>query len=222
VTIRQDIQKLSPGQRVDLFILDSTVLGGGLDYFTPYTDVNRAALVFQGHTFQPWPFVADGFEWNGRGQAPTPTFKVANIGGTMTALALAYDDLVGAKVTRKRTLAKYLDGMAGADPTAELEVDIFFVERKKQENRIYIEWELSSGADLEGVFIPARQIMATCPWLYRGSECTYAGGPVADLYDTPTADPAKDACGKRLASCKIRFGANNPLPFGGFSSAGRY
>jgi len=30
-----------------------------------------------------------------------------------------------------------------------------------------------------------------------------------------------DRCGKRLTSCKIRFGANNPLPFGGFPGVGR-
>jgi lambda family phage minor tail protein L len=222
VTIRQDIQKLAVGQKLELFILDTTVLGGGLDYFSPNTDENRQPIVFQGHTYQPWPFMAEGFEWNGRGQSPTPTIRVANIGGAMTALALAYDDLVGAKVTRKRTLAKYLDGRAGADPTAELELDIFFVERKKQENRVFIEWELASGADLEGVFLPARQVMATCPWLYRGTECTFAGGPIADLFDVATADPDKDQCGKRLTSCKLRFGANNDLPFGGFVGAGRY
>ena len=37
-----------------------------------------------------------------------------------------------------------------------------------------------------------------------------------------TVDPAKDICGKRLTSCKARFGANSELPFGSFPSIGAY
>ena len=38
--------------------------------------------------------------------------------------------------------------------------------------------------------------------------------------DQPTSDPANDRCGKRLASCKLRFGAYAELPFGGFPGVG--
>lgn len=31
----------------------------------------------------------------------------------------------------------------------------------------------------------------------------------------------RDKCGKRVTSCKTRFGANNPLPFGGFPGVGK-
>lgn len=37
-----------------------------------------------------------------------------------------------------------------------------------------------------------------------------------------TVDPAKDICGKRLTSCKARFGANAELPFGSFPSLGTF
>jgi lambda family phage minor tail protein L len=36
---------------------------------------------------------------------------VANVTGSIAALILSYQDLVGAKITRKRTLVKYLDGV---------------------------------------------------------------------------------------------------------------
>jgi lambda family phage minor tail protein L len=42
---------------------------------------------------------------------------------------------------------------------------------------------------------------------------------VADEYDIITTDAARDKCGKRLQSCKLRFGANNPISFGGFPAA---
>jgi lambda family phage minor tail protein L len=42
---------------------------------------------------------------------------------------------------------------------------------------------------------------------------------VADANDAATSDSTKDVCGKRLTSCKLRFGQNNPLPYGGFPAA---
>ena len=109
--ILADIQKLDPGVLLELIEVDATVLGGSIIYFHAGTNVLRAPVVWQGKTYSPWPVEASGFEWSGRGQLPTPHLKVANIAGTATALALAYDDLVGAKVTRRRTMARYLDAV---------------------------------------------------------------------------------------------------------------
>lgn len=220
--IRRAIQTLDPGKKVELFEFDATMLGViGKEYFHPGTDLGRQPIVWQGVTYNPWPIEASGFEINGRGQQPAPHLKVANIGGAMSALAIAFDDLVGAKVTRRRTLARYLDGQPEADPTAGFPDDIFWVERKVGENRVYIEWELSSLMDVEGVMLPLQQVLSTCPWIYRGAECTYTGGAVADEMDIATTDPTKDRCSKTLKGCQYRFG-KNPLPYGGFLGAGKY
>jgi lambda family phage minor tail protein L len=40
-----------------------------------------------------------------------------------------------------------------------------------------------------------------------------------DVNDVPVTDPALDVCGKRLSSCKCRFGATNVLNFGSFPAA---
>ena len=42
-----------------------------------------------------------------------------------------------------------------------------------------------------------------------------------DVNDNVESSLANDRCGKRVSSCKLRFGANNALPFGSFPSAGR-
>jgi lambda family phage minor tail protein L len=69
--------------------------------------------------------------------------------------------------------------------------------------------------------LPRRQVVQNvCAWRYRSAECGYTGGAVADINDQPTTDPARDQCGKRLASCKLRFGQYAELPFGGFPAAG--
>lgn len=111
-------------------------------------------------------------------------------------------------------------GNPTADPTQELPPDKWYIERKAVENNTTVQFELSSALDFGGVQLPRRTIIANqCPWAYRSAECGYVGGPVAKADDTATADSTLDTCGKRLTSCKLRFGAKNPLPFGGFPAA---
>ena len=55
------------------------------------------------------PIEADGFEFNGK-QLPRPTLKISNILGTFTTILLTLPQgLEGAKVTRIRTLERYID-----------------------------------------------------------------------------------------------------------------
>ena len=118
---------------------------------------------------------------------------------------------------------KYLDAVnftggvnPTADPNAALDDEIWYIDRKTSENKIYVEWELVSGLDLENNYLPKRQcIQNVCTWKYRSAECSYAGGAVADKNDNPTFQIDRDECGKRIASCKLRF-PNQQLPFGGF------
>lgn len=228
--IEADLLKASPGSLVELYVLDATAQGDtSVRYYHAGTNSLSAPVVWQGNTYTPIPMQIEGFEWSGTGPLPRPMVRIANIGGTLGSLVRQYQDLVGAKVIRKRTFVKYLDavnfgaGNATADPNAYVPDEAYFVARKAAENKIYIDLELTPAWDVTGVKLPRRQVIANvCPWKYRGAECGYAGGPVADVNDTLTANPLLDQCGKRLASCKLRFGANNELPFGGFPGAGLY
>ena len=163
--------------------------------------------------------MAAGYEKNTTGQIAQPSLTVANVLGTFTQVISSLDDLVGAKVTRRRTLGKYLDGQPEADSTQEFPLDVFFIERKTAENALTITWQLASVLDLEGLLLPKRIITQNyCQWKYRSSECGYTGGPVAESDDTPTSNPLLDVCGKRVQSCQLRF-PNQSLPFGGFPGA---
>jgi lambda family phage minor tail protein L len=133
----------------------------------------------------------------------------------------AGNDLGGATVRRIRTLKKFLDGEANADPNARFPTEIWYVDRKSNENRDLVEFELASKFDLAGVMLPQRQIIANvCQWQYRGAECGYTGGSYFDINDNAVATLALDACGKRVGSCKLRFGATAELPFGSFPGVG--
>ncbi len=222
MTIYADIQKLEPGAWVELWELDLTPLGGDALFFHGYTQVGPVR--WQTIDYQPWPIQADGFELNPT-QPPTPTLSVGNVNGSITALCLAYQDMVGCVITRHRTIGKYLDGQPEADPTQELPPDQWIIERRSAETNTQVDFELSTALDFGGASLPGRQIVANCcAWIarggYRGPYCGYTGPPVADVYDNPTSDPAKDACGGRLTSCRLRFGQNNPLPYGSFPAAG--
>ncbi len=212
-----DVQKLEPGNMVELFELDSTTLGGDVVLFHGYAQ--EGPIRWQGREFTPWPIEVEGFEITGKGQQPSPTLRVANIDGTIGALAIYLDDLVGAKLTRHRTLSKYLDGMPDADPEERFMPDIWYIEQKTYQDKEIIEWEMKSALDLSGVFLPRRVIISNlCPWKYRGADCGYTGPAVADVDNNPTDDPSKDNCSKSVTGCKLRNG-NGTLPFGGFPSA---
>lgn len=399
-SIASEIQKLAPSAIIELFEFDATSIGGSVYRFHAGKNKITTDIVWAGNTYSAFPIEASGFEWNGKGQLPRPTLRVANVLGTMSSLILAFDDLVGCKVTRIRTLAKYLDavnfptqrnlilntdtvtastgtswtannttapdgnvtagrllatattgvhegtkaysgwtvgnqytvsgyvklvaggtvngfnvqttstiggqiiaayrfdtkqvvsgnvvdvgndwfrfysvatptttasanlfirptvngassytgdGVSGiyvwglqielgsaltdyqqigasfsrnatADSTAEFARDIYYIDRKASETKEVVEFELAAALDLAGLALPRRQIIQNyCPWTYRGTECGYTGTNYFDTNDAPVGSLALDVCGKRLTSCRARFGQYAELPYGGFPAAG--
>lgn len=228
LSIAQEIQKLAPSAIIELFQIDLTTLGGDVYYFHAGTNELKANITWNTQVYTRFPVEAEGFNYNINGQLPRPILRVSNIFGSITSLLLVYGDLLGAKVTRKRTLLKFLDAVnftggvnPTADSTAEFENDIYFIDRKSNENKNFVEFELSSSVDVQGVKLPLRQIVQNvCTWKYRSSECSYVGTNYFDVNDVSVATLGLDVCGKRLSSCKARFGSTSQLPFGGFPSSG--
>ncbi len=111
--ISSDIVTLDPGAIVTLFEMDLSTgtAPNTTDILRWHSGTNEQLqeVVWQGNQYAPFPVQAEGFEFSGQGAIPRPTLTVANITSVLTALISSYDDLVGAKVTRKRTFAKYLD-----------------------------------------------------------------------------------------------------------------
>lgn len=250
------LQEAAPGAIIELFQLELNAAQHGIAqtyYF--HAGVNQLLddILWQSQQYQALPIEADGFEWNGQGTLPRPRLRVANLSGTITTLLLTLPDgLEGAKVTRIRTLRRYLDAEnfpstdvllledgdvllaedgsaflvegvnATADPLAEWPRDIYYIDRKSAENRDVVEFELASAFDLAGVRAPKRQCVVRCQWQYRSSECGYIGTNYFTAQDQPTPNVSQDVCGKRVDSCKLRFGANAELPFGGYPGIGTF
>jgi lambda family phage minor tail protein L len=159
---------------------------------------------------------------------PRPRLRVSNVGGLVGALVRQYQGLKGAKLKRKRTLARYLDAVnypggvnASADPATHYPDELWIVDRQAERNKAMAEFELASPMDLAGVMLPRRQVVqGFCPWAYRGPDCGYTGAAVARADDSATTNMGEDDCGKRLSSCKLRQWPNRELAFGGFPGVG--
>jgi len=225
--IYNEIQQLAPSAVIELFVLDATNVGGQILRFHAGTNHIRGNIIWQAQHYLAFPIQVSGFELKANGGLPRPKIIIANPNGMITTLLLQTDDLLGAVLTRKRTHAKYLDtanfpkGNVTADPQAAYADDVFFIDRKVNENREFIEFELAAALDLQGVKLPRRQIIQNlCTWHYRGAECGYNGHKYFLVDDTPTKYREQDRCGKRLSSCQQRFGEHAELPYGGFPAAG--
>jgi lambda family phage minor tail protein L len=227
----EELAKINPSAIIELFELrlDST-LHGSSDVYRFHAGANAAVsgnIVFNSQTYTRIPIKADGFEYSNTGTLPRPTLSISNHDSTMTTLLLlvnattAGNDLGGAEVRRIRTLKKYLDGESAADPNARWPEERWFVDRKASESRDQVTFELASKFDLAGQKIPKRQVIANvCQWKYRSSECSYTGSNYFDVNGNSVSTLAEDVCGKRVASCKLRFGDTAELPFGSFPGAG--
>lgn len=230
MSIADDIQLLEPGALVEFYELDATSKGGTIHYFHAGTNNLQGSVVWQGKTYAPFPIIAEGFEFSAKGTVPRPKLTIANVTAFISGLVIQYNDLLGCKVTRRRTFVKYLDAVnfaGGVNPTADANAafadDVYYIDRKSKENKLSVEFELTSAMDVYGVQLPRRQIIQNvCPWRYRGTECGYTGTNYFDANDASVPTLSRDVCGKRLSSCKKRFGDFAELPFGGFPSAGLF
>ena len=232
-----DLQAISPSAIIELFTLELNALQHGVTTtyrFHAGTSLNsNGELVWAGNSYTRFPVEAEGFAYEGKGALPRPKIRCSNILGTITSILLSLPKgLEGAKVTRIRTLARYIDAVnfpggvnpyGTPDPTAEFPREVYYVDRKAAETRDVVEFELAAAFDLIGVRAPKRQCISNiCQWVYRSAECGYTGTNYFNESDQSVASAAQDVCGKRLNSCKVRFGANAELPFGSFPGVGTY
>ena len=258
--IASAVQQIAPSALIELFQLELNVAQHGVAetyYFHAGTNLsNNGDMIWAGQSYMALPIEVEGFEYSGQGTLPRPKMRISNILGTITTLILTLPEgLEGAKLTRIRTLARFIDSAnfpAGTDylltedsfalmyedstfiyqevgnpfgtpdPTAEFPREVYFVDRKSAENRDVVEFELASAFDMAGIRAPKRQCITRCQWVYRSPECSYTGTNYFNASDAPVGNANQDVCGKRVDSCKARFGANSELPHGGYVGIGTY
>ena len=170
-----ELQAINPGSIIELFTIElSTALHGSNTIYRFHNGANMNAngeVVWAGNSYLRFPIECSGFEFGSTGTLPRPTIAVSNIFGTITAIMqninenTVGNDLNGAKFTRIRTLARFLDAVNFTnntnpygipDPSAEFPQEIYFLDRKVTENRNVVTWEAQSALDLINVKLPGR------------------------------------------------------------------
>lgn len=221
MSIYGDIQAYDPEAVVTVFELWDK---SKTDVLRFHAGVNEfmGDVVWQSNTYIAIPIKVSGFDFSGT-QFPRPKMQVANYQGVFSGLVIEFDDLINYTVVKKCTLAKYLDavnfvdGNPTANPLEHFPDEVYKIVQKTQENRLYIEFELGSPLDVAGVMLPRRQAIAgVCTHTYRSELCGYTGGPCANANDYPVFILKEDKCSQKVSGCKLRFGANGDLPYGGF------
>jgi len=203
--VTKELSSLSPSSLLSFFEIDLTdvALGAGtvssadllgnpqsvIFRFHNNPSFKTTSVIFQGVEYIGAPITSKGWELNSRGTLPKPKLFISSSDEGIPALRTLktniqqLGDLAGAKVTRIRTFAKFLDrenflenlpeGFS-PDPTVELPRDIYYIDRKSGENKNTLEYELAPLWDVEGIKIPGRLVLASkCPFLYRGEGCLY-------------------------------------------------
>lgn len=201
-----EIFSLTPSSIITLYEIDITDIQSNLNLgsapieesvlrFHNMEVLNRSTLKFKSKEYHPIPIITDGFELRSDGGLPRPTLTFASLKATedlqsnnqfasLKRAILELNNMIGAKVTRIRTFAKFLDadnpGISietaefSSNKNPELPRDIFYVERKVSEDKSGIQLELASVLDIENFKLPARLCLATkCSWSYRGEGCCY-------------------------------------------------
>ncbi len=226
IKMKLETTELEQTALISFYEVDLKPFGGDILRFHSGVNELLDSVIWQGQKYGAYPVQASGFDIKAKGTSARPTLTFANLDGTITGLVADFDEMIGATVTRRQVYAKFLDaenfkaGNLQADPLQEL-VSIYVIEQLERLDDVFASFTLSLPSEMEGLYIPRRVVIANvCPWRYRGGECGYNGGAVADSMDTPTNDANKDQCSKSLKACKMRFGEHNPVNFGGFPSVG--
>ena len=170
--IVKDLQKQDPGsQLIELFELklDSTTL-----YFHSGVQENLTSVQFRDdggtlRTYTAIPLQAKGFKSDPSSTSARPTITFANVSGIFKSSITDYENLLGATLTRRTTLEKYLN----SNPAVEFPRQVYIFDRISALTKTMVSFECSTPFDLQGITIPKRQVLANgCPWIYQGADHT--------------------------------------------------
>jgi lambda family phage minor tail protein L len=233
------LQSLFPGEIVTLIEVDGARFGARtyrfhgeniqftaeeiLESQTNGTPLPVKNITFRGETYGPRPFGIGAINLTSDGKASKIELTVSNVDQAISALIRTYNGLVQARVTIWITLRSNINP-DGSIADGDFRRLVYYIERPKAVDYQTASFELTSPMDMDGIMIPARQVQTVCYWaqkgLYRsGNGCGYNGTRYFNKDNEPVSDPSLDYCIGNVQACRLRFGANQELDFGGCATA---
>ena len=238
MTFENCLQSLYPGEIITLIDIDGTKFGANKYCFhsenIAYTpeELMQARetgilppkdIIFRGDVYGARPFGISGIGFTSNGKAEKPQLSLSNIDGRVAALIRSYNGMMQAKVTIWITQADLLGENGSVEDGAYRKL-VYYIERPNFVNRDVARFDLTSPYDMDGIMIPSRLTQSVCYWAQRGwyrsgKGCGYNGSAMFDKDNNPVSDPSQDFCAGTVTACKLRFGPENELDFGGAAVA---
>ena len=183
--LNKNLQSINPNPIIELFEIQlKTALHGANTTYRFHNNTNittaQGNITWNSNTYYSAPIQASGFKYETK-QTPRPTLTISNLSllapavpiGIMSSILIDVNsttpgnDLVGATVTRIRTLARFLpnSNFTGNNPygtpdeTQEFPKEIYEIARKSAETRNFCTFELAASIDQFGVKLPKRQFL---------------------------------------------------------------
>jgi lambda family phage minor tail protein L len=183
--LNKNLQSINPNPIIELFEIQlKTALHGANTTYRFHNNTNittaQGNITWNSNTYYSVPIQASGFKYETK-QTPRPTLTISNLSllapavpiGIMSSVLIdvnsttSGNDLVGATVTRIRTLARFLpnSNFTGNNPygtpdeTQEFPKEIYEIARKSAETRNFCTFELAASIDQFGVKLPKRQFL---------------------------------------------------------------
>lgn len=160
MTIQQTVLNLDiTSGFVELYILDCSNIGGSIYHFSPNLNADGTGVIWGGITYSPISISTNGWEISAAGTQFKPTISISNVNKVLLTSVITLGDIIGAKLTRIRTFATFLDAGATPDTSQFFPADIYFIDQKTSHDHTLITWQLSSIIDRFGMQLPGRQVL---------------------------------------------------------------
>ena len=196
----EELQQTNPSAIIDLFELELVeglhyATGNPLGITTVYrwhsgvAQNSQGELVFDSNTYSQMPIEAEGFDYKGSSQKsslPRPTLRISNLLSTVSTIlaeingVTPHNDLIGAKVTRFRTMAKFI---SSTNLSGETITYVVTVQNVGGANYFY----------LNGVYKPTLSLVEGNTYRFVQSDSTNTGHPLI----------LKDSSGNLLVGVEI-------------------
>lgn len=232
------LTSLYPGEIITLVEIDGTKFGASIYRFhaenIKYTTeelmqaqttgkLPAKTIKFRGEEYGARPFGISGIGLTSDGKASKPKLVLSNLDSVPSAMVRVYNGMMQAKVTIYITSADLISDDGSIEDGAFRRM-VYYIERPDQVNPQTVSFELTSPYDMDGVMIPSRVTQANCFWAQRGwyrsgKGCGYNGARYFDKDNNPVSDPGLDVCAGNVSACKLRFGSDQELDFGGCAVA---
>lgn len=152
--------KLNPDTYLELFDFDATSIEGTVLYFTNTPTANNTTITWKGNAYYPLPFEISGIGSKGDGSSPNrPTISISNVNTLLLAMVQSMGNLVGMRITRWRTFAKFIDTGSEANSAMHFPKETWIITKKTTHTKFGISFEMSHPADRPGLRLPRELIL---------------------------------------------------------------